>query len=522
MVMNLTLVGDDLKCYIVKREEVKQKEAFGSGKWSDNDILAMSVISGCDYLAQPRGYGEKTVKSFMDKWVVADADERVKLLKSAETAASKGYAKQFQQTLDLFRHYPVFRGNVPDPDSCDDDDDGEVELEPLNPNDGLQRGKRGFNSAWAALIGWDAITQFEKTRVKKIDAFRLRWWARTSTIPAQVPKPTDGDGTEKPYGSILDFDECPACLVPTASLITWLGFRRIPLNKTSDRSLVVKKVEQVLKMSHDLPIRDDYTGAGARGSGGGGGLGAGGGSGSGDATAVIQPHSYDNWEEIYTADGEPMVWLAGDAVLTKLRTGTEVVDAAYFDRVNGLGRNGVRGRGLARAEAGHLDILNWRAATARLKPEPDGRRVTLITAKCTPSMKKETYSLLSVYDEVTGEFIKAPSRCGCPDGVFYCSHMMGLHLLIRAVQRQSSWSVEDFEAMLPEPIKVLQQLPIPVKYVYGDVAQEEKLVKAKQKELGAALAKDFPMYTAGVDSDEIDDVGSKERDLRRRSHPSRC
>ena len=93
----------------------------------------------------------------MDKWVIADASQQAMLLKNAEAAASKGYAKLFQQTMDLFRCYPVFRGNVPDPDSRDDDD-GEVELEPLNLTNGLTLGKRGFRSAWTALIGWDGVT----------------------------------------------------------------------------------------------------------------------------------------------------------------------------------------------------------------------------------------------------------------------------------------------------------------------------------------------------------------------------
>ena len=114
------------------------------------------------------------------------------------------------------------------------------------------------------------------------------------------------------------------------------------------------------------------------------------------------------------------------------------------------------------------------------------------------------YSLLSVYDKATKLWLQTPSQCGCPDGMLYCSHMIGKHLITRVVQQQVSWSFEDFQQALPEGIKQLQQLPIAIDYVYNDLAQDEKTVKEKQKELGSALAREFPNYTA--DDDEINDV----------------
>ena len=114
------------------------------------------------------------------------------------------------------------------------------------------------------------------------------------------------------------------------------------------------------------------------------------------------------------------------------------------------------------------------------------------------------YTLLSVYDKDTKQWLQTPSQCGCPDGMLYCSHMIGKHLITRVVQQQASWSFEDLKRALPEGIKQLQQLPIAIDYIYKNLAQDEKMVREKQKELGSALAREFPNYTA--DDDEIDDV----------------
>ena len=77
-------------------------------------------------------------------------------------------------------------------------------------------------------------------------------------------------------------------------------------------------------------------------------------------------------------------------------------------------------------------------------------------------------------------------------------------LIDRIIQTQSEWGMEELEACLPEPIKTLQALPIPFEFVYDHLANTEKAVKERQKEIGGQLAKDFPNYTQGEDTEEDD------------------
>ena len=134
------------------------------------------------------------------------------------------------------------------------------------------------------------------------------------------------------------------------------------------RSLVVAKVEQVRRMAqagNSLPI---WTGA------------------ADSDTGVGAPSSYGNWEALYLKVGEALVWKEGEAMLEALRS-VEAVDADFITRINGPGKNGVRGRGSERAISGHFDVSNWSVAEARLKS--DDAEVLIFKAKCTPSMKSE-------------------------------------------------------------------------------------------------------------------------------------
>ena len=240
MVTNVKFDGDELKCNIVRRGEVLQKPELGGGKWTHKHLIEACVFLGTDYLKRPKGFGlKKVLEGVMSEWVQEDPGQQAKILQAAENASYKGYAKEFRATVNLISHYPVFDADVPDvpgdEDAMDDRDDQEVTIVPLKRIDGLDPNRRGFRSRWSDIIGWDAIGSFEATRVKPADAFYMAWWCRESVIPKVVPKPTDDEGNEQPYGSILDFNACPPCHIPTAAAITWLSFRRVPLPKSSSR-----------------------------------------------------------------------------------------------------------------------------------------------------------------------------------------------------------------------------------------------------------------------------------------------
>lgn len=115
-----------------------------------------------------------------------------------------------------------------------------------------------------------------------------------------------------------------------------------------------------------------------------------------------------------------------------------------------------------------------------------------------------------------GDFMRDPSQCECPDGCFFCSHMLGVFLIIRAVQQKKDWTIPDVASAMHEPIKTIQSLPISVDHVYKEIAGDEAKASKELKAFGKALAKEHPGYAAGDDDDEVAD---EEVESQSRSEP---
>ena len=75
------------------------------------------------------------------------------------------------------------------------------------------------------------------------------------------------------------------------------------------------------------------------------------------------------------------------------------------------------------------------------------------------------YLILRTSDD---SFVQAPaSRCNCPVGRLFCSHMLAFIVLLGMIQ--SLAPIEDFdwfEANMPDPVKSLHSLCIPFQYVF--------------------------------------------------------
>jgi 5'-3' exonuclease len=95
------------------------------------------------------------------------------------------------------------------------------------------------------------------------------------------------------------------------------------------------------------------------------------------------------------------------------------------------------------------------------------RPVLIISCECTPSMKADNYSVYLVFDAARKEYMPSPiSRCGCPAGRLFCSHMLGLCLILYGLQINHDLSLEEYKLLLPEPVKTIQSLGISVNYVF--------------------------------------------------------
>ena len=94
---------------------------------------------------------------------------------------------------------------------------------------------------------------------------------------------------------------------------------------------------------------------------------------------------------------------------------------------------------MLRVKSGNFDISTLVIADAILVGSEN--KVKIIRCKCTPSMKSKVYdvSLVFEYVEDKGEWIFAvsPSLCDCANGQFFCSHLLGLLLILYIFQQKN-------------------------------------------------------------------------------------
>ena len=232
-----------------------------------------------------------------------------------------------------------------------------------------------------------------------------------------------------------------------------------------------------------------------------------------DSSSAPTGSNWVSWEQIAPEGDGPLDWSAPDDVLSFFREELRQIDAYYIDSIYGKRRNGVRMRAYLRYISGHYNITSLRMATACLVDT--GETVTVVEITCTPSMKSEEYCVRLIFDG-EGDFMRDPSQCECPDGCFFCSHMHGVFLIIRAVQQKKDWTIPDVASAMHGPIKTIQSLPISVDHVYKEIAGDEAKASKELKAFGKALAKEHPGYAAGDDDDEVAD---EEVESQSRSEP---
>jgi hypothetical protein len=116
----------------------------------------------------------------------------------------------------------------------------------------------------------------------------------------------------------------------------------------------------------------------------------------------------------------------------------------------------------------------------------------------TPSMKADVYPLLLVFTP-TGSLILSASSCGCPDGQFCCSHLIGAFGVFRAVQQTKS-SLPELIALLPEPVRSVQARPINLEH-FTEVERQDRLLLAAEAKAAAGAAVGGQRGGEGASSD---------------------
>ena len=157
-----------------------------------------------------------------------------------------------------------------------------------------------------------------------------------------------------------------------------------------------------------------------------------------------------------------------DIVFQQVRELRLKFNEAFTNLYYGVGRNGVRERAWGRIVGGHLDLTTLRSTTCNCRAITGIERVRIISIKCTPSMKKVVYTIYLILRTSDDSFLPAPaSRCNCPVGRLFCSHMLAFIVLLGMMQRlHEKYDYDWLVANMPDPVKSLHSLCVPFQYVF--------------------------------------------------------
>ena len=77
-----------------------------------------------------------------------------------------------------------------------------------------------------------------------------------------------------------------------------------------------------------------------------------------------------------------------------------------------------------------------------------------------------TYLAFEADDE--GNFVPAPvSRCECPAGFLFCSHMLGVLCILYLIQKDENLDIAGLKEMMPPPVKSIHSYPMPWQHAFG-------------------------------------------------------
>ena len=505
LIMNLDLKATDDEgnrkpmCAIVRRVAVMAQPLFAG--WSSDDVVVFAVFLGCDYIQRVHGNGLEKCKEIMTQWRTSNQQQRNAILESmngkewpskvgAPVVHVQGYRSLFYKAMAMFKYAPVLLA----PSSARSSRPTAYKLTPLNP--------LPANKDWGDVLGWDPAVEFE-SRCGELSYKDTYCLVRSPRYPDQdieshiLEKPAY-DGEVAGFGAVIDFDAYPLNLAAQSILITWLWWRHVGLPKSTDRATLVARVQQVLDMEGGgefLALRSDSETHGA--------------------------HHYGVWEpEFCGVGGGVPQWRSEPGVVLEALRELDVVDSEYL-ATNFPTRPGVHSRALLRFESGHYNIRSWRCCLACLPGEQGGEgdgegdgSLIVFEFKVTPSMKAEVYSVVLVFSALVDgaqAFNLKLSHCGCPDGCFACSHIIGAFLVIMTAQVRPDWTMNDMASFMAEPIKSIQSMPLAIDYVYKEIEPDQARLKKKLKAEMKELAQDHPGYSlppGGENEDEEEEAAA--------------
>ena len=412
---------------------------------SSSELADFAVLLGVDYLDRAYGNSVTKVSRIFANWRNIKEETLQEIESNGQVGGSRrggglpGYIKTFKEASNIFQFAPCF--------CVSSLSEGQSIREAFwSDNYRVSRGNLSqlpAGSDETTLFGFN-LNIVIPVSFPLIDLFQMRVWIRTmSPIDSFIiPFPKNDNGEILPWGCYLDFGKVPVRMQPTLTLISFLECRGLSPRPSSTRAQLISSVDRVVSQGARgpaiLPCAD-----------------------------IVGGGHYVNLE-VLTCD-EPIIWEThSDIVFQQVRELRVKFNEAFTNLHFGVGRNGVRERAWGRIVGGHLDLTTLRSSTCNCRTITGIDRVRIISIKCTPSMKKDVYTIYLILRTFDDSFLPAPaSRCNCPVGRLFCSHMLAFIVLLGMMQRLDerydyAWLV----ANMPDPVKSLHSLCIPFQYVF--------------------------------------------------------
>ena len=448
LVVQLLNKGADplgFNCSFVRRETWVSLVTDTLQGASISELTDFAVLLGVDYLERANGNSLKKIQTFFTEW----RTNKSSILSQIETNGKVGlkrpgtglpnYSTTFQHASNLFQFAPCFViSSLTQGNSLRDafwNGDYSVCLGNIRslPNSSTQ----------TSLFGFDP-SEYLPSDILILDLFTMKKWIRTRSSIADyaIPQPKNAANEDLPWGCYLDFEKVPVIMQPISALISYLECRGLSPKSSTTRDQINAAVERVSSQRDSgaaiIPILKDNAGG-----------------------------HYVNLEVLTC--GSPLVWeVDSSIVFNYIRDVPTVFDEDFINKHFGAGRNGVRERAWRRVHAGHFDLRTFQSADCKRQNSDGIADVRIYSIKCTPSMKKDVYTVYIILRVCDGTFLSTPaSRCNCPVGRLFCSHMLAFIVLLEMMKSltvDENW--EWFVLNMPEPVKSLHSICIPMEYVF--------------------------------------------------------
>lgn len=443
--LDITIDPAEVNCSVVKGRTWYEYVNNIIANPSRAEMADFAVLLGVDYLDRAYGNSVNKVKRLFPDWrtckeeVLSQIESNSQVRGKRSRAGIPGYIKTFKESSNIFQFAPCFI------------------VESVVDDQSLREAfwSGAYNVIRGNLmvipVGSDEQTLFGfdpddilPTEFGIKDLFDMKTWIRTS-CPVEnfvVPHPRNDKDEILPWGCLLDFEAVPILMQPSQALVTYLESRGLSPRASNTREQLISAVERVASQGERGPPilpSTDVTGSG----------------------------HYINLE-VLTCN-EPLIWeINGEIILNQVQKLRTKLDEAFIDNYFGVGRNGVRERAWGRITGGHFDLKTLQSTECNCRT-PDGiERVRMLSIRCTPSMKKDVYTIYLVLILSSDTFLPAPaSRCNCPVGRLFCSHMLAFIVLLGMMQTlRNTENFDWFESNMPDPVKSLHSLCIPFQYVF--------------------------------------------------------